>query len=763
MERMPGPEAMVSSGVKSVIRNSSIKRKLTLIVMLSSSVALLLACLAFMTYDIINLRRSMADDLSILAETIALNSAAALVFDVPGSGEEILNSLSAHPRIVSASIFQPDGALFVHYQRADVPHEVPPPLPSRRGSYFDDQYLHVSRSIHQSEEEVGFVYVRSDLTEIQSRVKRYSLIVSVIMLASSLVAFLISSRLQQLISGPILHLAKVEQSVREKNDYSIRARKENDDELGFLIDGFNEMLDEIQKRDAEITVAKDRAEEANRVKSGFLTTMSHELRTPLNAILGYSEILIEDAEEARQERLERDLRKIHAAGKHLMLLINDILDLSKIEAGKLELHWEIFDVASLVREVANTVSPLLENNGNKLELHCQEGIGSIHTDLTKVRQILFNLLSNACKFTEQGTIRVEAFQEDAGDTETIVLRVADTGIGIAPEQLGKLFRAFQQADPSATRRYGGTGLGLVISRRFAQLMGGDISVESELGKGSVFTVRLPRTPESRGVKQPSEPREAERLPGGNEDVVLVIDDDSSARELLKRLLEKENFRVEVAADGQEGLRRARELHPTAITLDVLMPGFDGWRVLEALKGDSELADIPVILITMVENRQLAYSLGASDYLTKPIARRHLSAIMARLRKHRSGEDDSAVLLVEDDKSTRSMIRQALEKEGWSVQEAENGRVALDLVAKSRPALILLDLVMPEMDGFEFVARLQEREEWGSIPVVVITGKDLSAAERQRLRRVTDSVLEKGGVNLQELATQVRNVVHRAHG
>ncbi|MEX2673312.1 MAG: response regulator [Phycisphaeraceae bacterium] len=544
----------------------------------------------------------------------------------------------------------------------------------------------------------------------------------------------------------------------------LNARKLQAGHHGELLVLAMEDATERRRAEEEVELAKETAEAANKTKSLFLANMSHELRTPLNAILGYSEMLQEDAVDQHLDTFGTDLKKINTAGKLLLELINNILDLSKIEAGKMELFLESFEVSRLIEEVASTIEPLIENNTNTLHLEYGPEPGEMHADLTKVRQCLFNLLSNAAKFTREGNITLSVNRERMDDSDWIVFRVSDTGIGMNPEQVVKLFQAFTQADTSTTRKFGGTGLGLALTRRFCQMMGGDVTAHSVPGEGSIFTIKLPalvsetklESPAEAGGDSPNGTASGAEPLVSTDNCVLVIDDDPTQRELMTRFLSKEGFRIHTAAGGEEGLRLARQLRPVAITLDVMMPDMDGWSVLSALQDDAELSDIPVIMLTMIDHPRRGYTLGASDYATKPVDRRRLAQI---LKKYTCPNPPCPVLLVDDDPAIREVTRAILEKEGWKVSEANSGLAALASMEKQRPSLILLDLMMPEMDGFEFVAHVRKHEEWRTIPLVVLTARDLSNEERAQLSVHVEKILLKETSGSHEaMLHQVRDVL-----
>ena len=507
-----------------------------------------------------------------------------------------------------------------------------------------------------------------------------------------------------------------------------------------------EARERLEEKNSELVESQKVAEAANEAKSTFLANMSHELRTPLNAIIGYSEMLMEDAEDENEDFIP-DLDKINNSGKHLLGLINDILDLSKVESGKMELYIEEFDLPKVMHEIESTIKPLVEKNNNTLTIECDSNLKTMTADITKIRQIMLNLLSNSSKFTNDGAISIHVSNSASMDNAVDFI-IADTGIGMSAEQVDKVFKPFTQADEKTTRKFGGTGLGLTITKMFAEMMDGNIILTSEEGKGTTFTVTIPKFVIDK-KKQNTEI--ITHAVHDNDYTILVIDDDDNAQDMMKKFLEKQDFSILQAKTGEDGLKLAAEHMPDVITLDVMMPEMDGWEVLAALQGNERTKNIPVIMLTMADEPDIGYSLGATDYLTKPVDWAELSTI---LNNHQIESDSQSILIVEDDEITRDMLRKSLETNDFKVRSAVNGKEALEKVSETKPGLIILDLMMPEMDGFEFAERLRENKEWLDIPVVVITAKDLTKDDHSRLKGNVEAIMQKGSYSKNDLMSEI---------
>ncbi len=534
---------------------------------------------------------------------------------------------------------------------------------------------------------------------------------------------------------------------------------------------------ELEEANTKLEVAVKEAEAAATAKDTFVANMSHELRQPLHIIIGFTEALKEEAADLNADGIVPDLNKILAAAKHLLELINDILDLAKISSGRMELAVAPFPLPKLVDDVRGLVGPLAEKNANTFAVDAPPNLGTMTADERRVRQMLLNLLSNAFKFTAHGSVTLRVRRITELGREWVRFTVSDTGKGMTAEQVKRLFQRFYQADSSTTRGAGGTGLGLAITHSFGELMGGQpIRVTSQEGVGSEFEVTLPAVVErAEGPRLPTASDvlvNPDRKGGGDSEVnpdrqgggegtiqpadgrtVLVIDDDPMVRELMERFLAKEGFRVVLAATGEEGLRLAADLRPCVITLDVMMPGADGWAVLGRLKENPVSADIPVVMLTIVDDSGRGFALGAADYLTKPIDWQRLGVI---LRKYLTPGRGDAVLVIDDDPHSREVVRRHLEREGWGVIEATDGEQGLAAFAAERPGLVLLDLMMPVLDGFGFLDELAKRFPRHRVPVVVLTAKELTPEDFDRLNGRVARILAKGDLSrMDELMTLIR--------
>ncbi|WP_455210655.1 response regulator [Kaarinaea lacus] len=533
-----------------------------------------------------------------------------------------------------------------------------------------------------------------------------------------------------------------------------------------IIHAYGEDVTEAKHAEEEARAAlieKLSAESANQAKSQFLANMSHELRTPLNAILGYSQMLEEEAADSNYDHISPDLQKIQIAGKHLLTLINEILDLSKIEAGRMELHLEEFSLDDLLSEVVSTAQPLASNKGNQLEVHRSGTLGKVRSDATKLRQILFNLISNATKFTENGQISVYTSSDRVNERDWFTFEVQDTGIGMSAEQLKRVFLPFSQADSSTTRQYGGTGLGLAITKRFCEMLGGAVSATSKPGQGTTFSVRLPaivmepsdkHNARNTTLKQPPADHTASERRNANS-TILVIDDEPQILELIKVYLNNEGFNVKTAADGHSGLQLARNIRPDLITLDVMMPGMDGWTVLKHLKEDRELKNIPVAMLTTLEEQELGYALGADDYLIKPI---DLDIFIAKIKQWVRIKPPSPVLIVMEDSNSRQALCNALQQQGIEVNEAQSTDTALEIVRNTVPSIIVLDLMYSAVNAIDFVHRLNEDQRLNTIPLITLTTEDSEDTTLRRPASSVQKILWHKNLKISHLVTQIQDIL-----
>ena len=547
--------------------------------------------------------------------------------------------------------------------------------------------------------------------------------------------------------------------IKKMNELADNADRNSSEEASveLMLVAFSRMSDEvnglIDARTSEMETARDEARDASDQKTKFFANMSHELRTPLNAILGYGEMLYEDCEDLGYDDLLPDLKKITSSGTHLLSLINNILDLSKIEAGKMELFVTSFEIENMVQTIKDVSEPLAAKNDNGFVINLDGAMGSMSQDETKLRQCLTNFLSNGFKFTKNGTVTLDVKARMEGDVEFVDFAVIDTGDGMSPEGVAKVFEEYTQAERSTSANYGGTGLGLPISKKFAEMMGGDVIVTSEEGVGSVFTMSVPREcPEYNDDEVDSNVINLD----DQDNLVVLVDDDVAMHDLIKRTISKLNLTLLGATNSEKGMELIREVKPKLILLDVLMPGRDGWSLLKECKTDQELKDIPVIMISQLNQSNLASSLGANDYLTKPIDRSHFINTLKRIMG--TDTQNQKVLVIDDDKDVRELLSRLLKDAGYRPIDARDGKEGLERT-KDEPALIILDLEMPRMDGFEFLDNyIKNVPEEKRAPVLVFSGKDLTDVQEDLLKERVVGLVKKDDVSMDKLSQMIQGII-----
>jgi signal transduction histidine kinase/DNA-binding response OmpR family regulator len=758
--------------------------------MAAVAAALLVAGAASVVNEVLSFRAATLAGLSVRAEMVSRLSTSALVFRDPESAAATLAALRGDPHVVAASIRDQNGDTFASYQRDAGAHLRQVTAGEGEQFHFEGGHLLLSRPIEFDGRRIGSLAIEADLRELGSRLGRFGLIVALVLLGSSVLAYSTVARLQRRITGPVLSLVETAQAVSTRQDHSVRATAVAEGELGLLLRTFNAMLDQIEERGAALERARAdleqqveertaalrhevaerrtladqleaqnrtlqeqslRVQEATRLKSEFLANMSHELRTPLNAIIGFAE-LMHDAKLGPVSPTHREcLDDILTSSRHLLQLINDVLDLAKIEAGKMEFRPEEVSLAKVVGEVRDVLRTLTARRRIRLTVDVGPGLDRVYLDPGKLKQVLYNFLSNALKFApEGGRVTVRASPE--GDTH-FRLDVEDNGPGIKAEDLPRLFAEFQQLDTGTAKPHQGTGLGLALTRRIVEGQGGTVGVRSVTGQGSVFHAVLPvRAPGNQPLARPQAPLPA--LPGAP--VLLVIEDDAADRAWLLQMLTSLGYSVEGADSGEAALRRCAERRFDGITLDLFLGDMNGWDVLTKLRKEGPNRETPVVVVTVVAEKGVGAGFTIHDYLVKPVQADLLLASLQRagLEPPTSGP----VLVIDDDPQIRRLIETTLRGFGYDPLLASGGAEGIEAVRQAAPAAVVLDLLMPGMDGFEFLDRFRELPTTRRTPVIVWTAKDLSGSDRARLAAAAQAVVLKregsASLLLEELAQHV---------
>ncbi len=767
----------MSRGIKVQFAALSYRTKLTVAIMLTAAIVVALTCMAFLAYEATTARRAIAEEQLALAQFTAQNTTAAVVFYDRAAALENLNNFHLTPQVRHAAIFATgmDEPLAV-YHRQGLPFDSleQPSLAAKAKITapeftFAQDTLHLTVPILVDEELLGHLEMEVGLDVLRARMLTYLGIGALVFSLVLVIAFLIARLLSFLVSRPIERLSTAMTQVKETRDYSRHVAKNGGDEFGRLIDSFNAMLDEIARRDtrmeqlvAQLIAARDEAQAASVAKSQFLANMSHELRTPLNAVIGYTEIIEEDLEDAGITSANDDLRRIKASAHHLLSLINDVLDLSKIEAGRMELDPHDFPLSQVLDEAIATIAPIARQRGNVVDVDVEADL-MLYSDSTKLKQALLNLLSNACKFTENGRITLTARRCMKDDRESIVLSVADTGLGMSQKQIDGLFQAFVQADPSITRKFGGTGLGLAITQRFVQLLGGAIEVNSQPNAGSTFTIQIPQSLDRGGDGQRSLAKAQAHLRTGTGQVqatraplILVVDDAADARDLLERWLPRLGYEVVTAASASESLVAARYLQPAAVLLETGLAAGAGPDFIGQLRKKANRRQLPVIMCggNAAAAAEAMATAQADLALAMPLDRAALGAALAVAIQQPTGH----VLLVDDDDAFRGQLARDLRDGGFSVSDTGDGATALALLGEAPIDAVIIDLLMPDMDGNALIEGIEQNASIADVPRILYSAKTLAADERAQFESKAAAVIAKGPRGQLRLFETLRQVL-----
>jgi signal transduction histidine kinase/DNA-binding response OmpR family regulator len=754
-------------------QKGSIAKKLTWMNLLVSATALLLACLAFISYDLVSFQQSAMRTLSAQARLLSASTTSALLFNDAQAADDVLRTLKDAPEMRSAEIYTKDGRLFASYKQTS--HDVAPVRDVLSAGHMEEERIEGDTLVYErvillDGKSIGTVALRAGAEELKHRLLLYGGIAAIVLVLSMLAALGVSYIIRKSVADPIIELAMTARNISREKDYGQRVPSILDrGELTTLTKAFNEMLEQmelhqaeitrgnevleqrVQERTAELVHAKEEVERTSKFKDQFLSTMSHELRTPLNAVLGFSDMLIGEHYGALNERQRRYVDHIRKGGQHLLQLINDILDISRIEAGKLQLSMETVLVDPVFSEVLDALQPLASKKQQRLMLEHASAL-SVKADPVRFKQILLNLIGNAIKFTPaEGVVRLSAREQ--GDFVRVAIH--DSGPGIPPEEQRRIFDAFHRIK-NASGSTEGTGLGLAITRSLVELHNGELGLESAPGDGNCFYFTLPlavmkKAGPSHRIESGAHPAARARI--------MIVEDDPAASQLLESQLASAGYQTLLCDEPQSVVERAAELQPDAITLDIVMKPFNGWEILSSLKTDPRTAKIPVVVVSILDQKDIGTLLGADEYIVKPVDRTILLAAIERCLDARGAtKKERPILVVEDDAPTREFITETLSRYGYSVNAVADGAEAQAYVQNHLPELVILDLILPHVSGLQLLAEWRNDARTADLPVLILTSKDLTAEERAYLRDNVAALFSKQDQWQDVLIQRIRRAV-----